>query len=184
MEQNEAPDPAMRPVMKHRLSTSPSVGWGFISADDSSNITDGWTREVHRRVSSIDNPQEMIDKQFSGMHHSTGDPIQSLSQHISLSSENSSYVLTSPTKQVNITKLETHDGNVQKQELESTDGVVVSDRMDMILQKGKKRATIINDSERFHAITLQPQPLKPQTPRQLLALRVIFNLRYFILLYM
>lgn len=165
MEQIEAPDPAIRPVMKHRLSTSPSGGLGYVSSDDANNITDGWTREVHRRVSSPENPQEMLDRQFFGMHHSQ------VAQQISISSANTSTddLIYPPLSQQSINGAELHDGNVQWQELESTDGVVVSDRMDVLIQKGKKRATIVN-SEHFHDVPTQ-QSL-PQSPRQLLALRV------------
>lgn len=173
-DQQESPDQVVRHVMIHRLSPSPSDGMALPSSQEPPIITDGWTREIRRRGSSIDNPHELLEKQFAGMqHHNHSSTIEShsmdrvdLPEQVSMSSlhESESDCLMSPLPHHN--DVIVHDGNILQQELECTDGVVVSDRMNLLIPKERKRAAI-------HHLTVVP--LLYRTPQQLLSVRVRDN---------
>ena len=138
--------------------------------ENSPQKSEVWTRGEIRRH-SYDNPHDVLDRQFSAMYDnqpslpaavSYQQPrIKRRSRDMTTSISTKDHdsdddVLISPLQRVNPFNI--HDGNIQCQLLEDTKGITVSDRMDILVPKGKTRASILTT----HSVS-QPTPLQTST---------------------
>lgn len=123
-EREELTDPGVRQVMLRRLSASPPGGL----PTEQTKRTNEWAREAQRR--HLEGKEEVEDQQED--NDQTWE---------SSDNENGSGMLLNPLQRESLIAAQ-HDGNVQQQEMEDTTGVVVSDRLDLLVPKGRQRTSI------------------------------------------
>ena len=143
--------------------------------ENSPKKSEVWTRGEIRRH-SYDNPHDVLDRQFSAMYDnqpslpaavSYQQPrIKRRSRDMTTSISTKDHdsdddVLISPLQRVN--PFNVHDGNIQRQLLGDTKGITVSDRMDILVPKGKTRSSILTN----HSVS-QPTPLQISSTHQFL----------------
>lgn len=186
-ENEEQQEPGVRPVMIHRLTTSPSGVVHSSSAEQDirrhsredtkpsrrrSNVEispqepEVWTRETRRH--SYDNPHDVLDRQFSAMYDNQPSLLAAVSSQqprikrksrdmtTSISTkdhDSDDEVLINPLQRV--VPFNIHDGNIQHQLLGDTKGITVSDRLDILVPKGKTRSSILTTRS-----ASQPTPLQ------------------------
>ena len=131
-ERDESPNPGIRQVMIHRLSASPPGGLPT-EQDGSQRVTE-WVEEVHRHNSVLAGNEISDDE----LEHDRSRTNLTDSQ---LESDDDGVGVISPLNKEHIS-MALHDGNIQQQKMEDTTGVVVSNRFDFLVTKGKQRASI------------------------------------------
>ena len=182
-EEETLQEPGVKPVMLHRLSTSPpthgkEVGKGTkedVDFEDRSSRTTSKNKEL----------QDQIDRQFSIVSdpippqtvQPSFEPIQkprirritreeAMKKAVPLSRPPQSHCVEEDSEDdlpqlvppLQIDKVSYHDGKVHSQTLEDTTGVVVSDHLDILIPKGKMRQSIENfwDSTDGQATPMTP----------------------------